>query len=108
MFFADTPMLHGFACERVCDVCVCVRVSVCVNLQIFFILRKKYSQVSCLHVYHHGIMPVSWWFGVKFVPGELCLILNRVLSVGTTFWLPALYKSFTYLLTYLLTYFTHT
>jgi elongation of very long chain fatty acids protein 7 len=36
---------------------------------IFFVLRKKYSQVTFLHVFHHGIMPVSWWFGVKFVPG---------------------------------------
>jgi elongation of very long chain fatty acids protein 7 len=56
----------------------------------FFILRKKFNQVSVLHVFHHGIMPVSWWFGnyyyytylnikyiyshylfkgVKFVPG---------------------------------------
>jgi elongation of very long chain fatty acids protein 7 len=36
---------------------------------IFFVLRKKNNQVSFLHVFHHGIMPVSWWFGVKFVPG---------------------------------------
>lgn len=36
---------------------------------IFFVLRKKSNQVSFLHVFHHGIMPVSWWFGVKFVPG---------------------------------------
>ncbi|BFZ17105.1 hypothetical protein BsWGS_20144 [Bradybaena similaris] len=36
---------------------------------IFFILRKKFNQVSFLHVFHHGIMPISWWFGVKLVPG---------------------------------------
>ncbi|GFO18908.1 elongation of very long chain fatty acids protein [Plakobranchus ocellatus] len=36
---------------------------------VFFILRKKFNQVSFLHVFHHGIMPVSWWFGVKLVPG---------------------------------------
>ncbi|XP_021373456.1 elongation of very long chain fatty acids protein 7-like [Mizuhopecten yessoensis] len=36
---------------------------------IFFIMRKKFSHVSFLHVFHHGIMPFSWWFGVKFVPG---------------------------------------
>ncbi|KAK3599820.1 hypothetical protein CHS0354_022386 [Potamilus streckersoni] len=35
----------------------------------FFIVRKKFNQVSFLHVFHHGIMPISWWFGVKFVPG---------------------------------------
>jgi len=36
---------------------------------VIFILRKKNSQVTFLHVFHHGIMPISWWFGVKFVPG---------------------------------------
>lgn len=36
---------------------------------IFFIMRKKYNQVTYLHVFHHGVMPFSWWFGVKFVPG---------------------------------------
>lgn len=36
---------------------------------VFFIVRKKFSQVTFLHVFHHGVMPVSWWFGVKFVPG---------------------------------------
>lgn len=35
----------------------------------FFILRKKNDQVSKLHVIHHGIMPFSVWFGVKFTPG---------------------------------------
>jgi len=36
---------------------------------IFFVLRKKYSHVSNLHVIHHGIMPMSVWWGVKFTPG---------------------------------------
>jgi len=35
----------------------------------FFFLRKKFTQVSLLHVIHHGIMPMSVWFGVKFTPG---------------------------------------
>lgn len=35
----------------------------------FFVLRKKNSQVSTLHVIHHGCMPMSVWFGVKFTPG---------------------------------------
>ncbi|GFS01646.1 elongation of very long chain fatty acids protein [Elysia marginata] len=38
-------------------------------VRVFFILRKKNNQVSFLHVFHHGIMPFSWWFGVKLVPG---------------------------------------
>ncbi|RWS29409.1 Elongation of very long chain fatty acids protein-like protein [Leptotrombidium deliense] len=36
---------------------------------IFFVLRKKFSHVSTLHVIHHGIMPFSVWWGLKFVPG---------------------------------------
>ncbi|KAG7299734.1 hypothetical protein JYU34_016736 [Plutella xylostella] len=36
---------------------------------IFFVMRKKYDHVSKLHVIHHGIMPMSVWFGVKFTPG---------------------------------------
>lgn len=36
---------------------------------LFFILRKKNEHVSTLHVIHHGIMPLSVWFGVKFAPG---------------------------------------
>lgn len=39
--------------------------------QVFFVLRKKYNQVTFLHVFHHGVMPASWWWGVKFVPGTL-------------------------------------
>uniref|UniRef100_A0A146LEX3 Elongation of very long chain fatty acids protein n=1 Tax=Lygus hesperus TaxID=30085 RepID=A0A146LEX3_LYGHE len=36
---------------------------------IFFVLRKKNDHVNRLHVIHHGIMPLSTWFGVKFTPG---------------------------------------
>ncbi|KAJ3626133.1 hypothetical protein MTP99_016651 [Tenebrio molitor] len=36
---------------------------------IFFVLRKKFSHVSTLHVIHHSIMPVSIWFGLKLAPG---------------------------------------
>jgi len=36
---------------------------------IFFIMRKKYEQVSALHVIHHGIMPFSVWWVAKYTPG---------------------------------------
>lgn len=36
---------------------------------IFFVMRKKNDHVNKLHVIHHGIMPLSTWFGVKFTPG---------------------------------------
>jgi len=38
--------------------------------QVFFVLRKKNNHVSTLHVIHHGCMPMSVWFGVKFTPGR--------------------------------------
>ncbi|WAR19572.1 ELOV7-like protein [Mya arenaria] len=37
--------------------------------EVFFILRKKTNQVTFLHVFHHGCLPVFWWWGVKAVPG---------------------------------------
>lgn len=40
--------------------------------QIFFILRKKHSQVTFLHVYHHATMIFNWWLGVKYVAGGQC------------------------------------
>ncbi|XP_033103813.1 elongation of very long chain fatty acids protein 4-like, partial [Anneissia japonica] len=35
----------------------------------FFIVRKKNSQLSFLHVYHHSSMFLLWWIGVKWVAG---------------------------------------
>nr|ACO10630.1 Elongation of very long chain fatty acids protein AAEL008004 [Caligus rogercresseyi] len=34
-----------------------------------FVLRKKFTHISLLHVVHHGIMPISVWPGARFVPG---------------------------------------
>jgi len=36
---------------------------------IFFVARKKFSHVSFLHVFHHGIMPIMCWFGPRFIGG---------------------------------------
>ncbi|XP_055933131.1 elongation of very long chain fatty acids protein 1-like isoform X1 [Argiope bruennichi] len=36
---------------------------------IFFVLRKKESQISPLHVFHHSLVPITLWFGIKFGPG---------------------------------------
>jgi len=36
---------------------------------IFFILRKKFNQITFLHVFHHGTMVFNWWLTVKYVPG---------------------------------------
>jgi len=36
---------------------------------LFFLLRKKFTHLSVLHVIHHGIMPLTAWSGVKWVGG---------------------------------------
>ncbi|GFY41949.1 elongation of very long chain fatty acids protein AAEL008004 [Trichonephila inaurata madagascariensis] len=36
---------------------------------IFFILRKKESQISTLHVFHHSLVPITLWFGIKYGAG---------------------------------------
>ncbi|KAI5695446.1 hypothetical protein M8J77_005241, partial [Diaphorina citri] len=36
---------------------------------IIFVLRKKFSSVSFLHVYHHTGMVMLTWSGVKWFPG---------------------------------------
>uniref|UniRef100_A0A2K6GXW9 Elongation of very long chain fatty acids protein n=1 Tax=Propithecus coquereli TaxID=379532 RepID=A0A2K6GXW9_PROCO len=38
---------------------------------VIFILRKKDGQVTFLHVFHHSVLPWSWWWGVKFAPGGM-------------------------------------
>lgn len=35
---------------------------------VFFVLRKKQSQITFLHVFHHSVMPWSWWWGVTLTP----------------------------------------
>lgn len=39
------------------------------HFQIFFVLRKKDSQVTFLHLYHHSLTPLETWICVKFIPG---------------------------------------
>ena len=36
---------------------------------IFFIMRKKFNQVSALHVIHHSTLPWLSWWGPRFVGG---------------------------------------
>eukprot|EP01118_Nematostelium_gracile_P012230 TRINITY_DN4437_c0_g1_i1.p1 TRINITY_DN4437_c0_g1~~TRINITY_DN4437_c0_g1_i1.p1 ORF type:complete len:254 (-),score=54.28 TRINITY_DN4437_c0_g1_i1:96-857(-) len=33
------------------------------------ILRKKFDQISFLHVYHHASVLVMWWFNTLYYPG---------------------------------------
>ena len=38
---------------------------------VFFVLRKKFDQITHLHVIHHTIMPLSVWWGVRYVPSGI-------------------------------------
>ncbi|XP_063795402.1 very long chain fatty acid elongase 1 [Pseudophryne corroboree] len=38
---------------------------------VFFVLRKKNGQITFLHIFHHSVLPFSWWWGVKFGPGGM-------------------------------------
>ncbi|KAA8590018.1 hypothetical protein FQN60_013383 [Etheostoma spectabile] len=45
---------------------------------LFFILRKKNSQLTFLHIYHHGPLMFNWWAGIKYVAGgQSCSVLHR-------------------------------
>ena len=38
-------------------------------LQLCFVARKKFGHISFLHVVHHGILPLSTFPGVRWLPG---------------------------------------
>lgn len=38
---------------------------------IFFVLRKKDSQISFLHIYHHTITFTFSWYYLKYLPGKV-------------------------------------
>jgi len=42
---------------------------------VFFVLRKKYSHVSFLHVFHHAAVPIGFWIGIKFAFVPVCCFL---------------------------------
>lgn len=35
---------------------------------VFFVLRKKQTQITFLHVFHHSFMPWTWWWGITLTP----------------------------------------
>lgn len=36
---------------------------------VFFVLRKKKEQITFLHVFHHSVVPLFCWIGIKLAPG---------------------------------------
>jgi len=56
---------------------------------IFFVLRKKFSHLSTLHVVHHGIMPFTAWWGIRYVGGghtTFCGFLNMGVHIVMYFY----------------------
>ena len=46
---------------------------------VFFVLRKKSSQVTTLHIVHHGILPITVWPGLRYANGgntAVCCVVN--------------------------------
>ena len=39
---------------------------------VLMVLRKKSSQITFLHVFHHATMLNIWWWVMTFIPGGLC------------------------------------
>ncbi|KAK0166809.1 hypothetical protein PV327_004292 [Microctonus hyperodae] len=47
---------------------------------VFFVLRKKQRQISALHVWHHSMMTITSWIGVRFFPGGHVTLLGVINS----------------------------
>ncbi|XP_067937447.1 very long chain fatty acid elongase 4-like [Watersipora subatra] len=76
------PQFNGPACApvdysnnpssmRLLSICWLYLITKCIHLSetAVFVLRKKNSQISFLHVYHHASMPILWWITVKHCGG---------------------------------------
>lgn len=51
---------------------------------VFMVLKKKYSQITFLHVYHHGGMVISTWAAIRYGPGGhsiYVLVLNSIVHI---------------------------
>ncbi|XP_027016316.1 elongation of very long chain fatty acids protein 1a [Tachysurus fulvidraco] len=52
---------------------------------VFFVLRKKHSQVTFLHIFHHSFLPWSWWWGITLTPaggmGSFHAMVNAMVHV---------------------------
>lgn len=47
---------------------------------VFFVLRKKYNQITFLHVYHHTVMPIVSWGCTKYYPGGHEIFIGSINS----------------------------
>ncbi|KAK9731272.1 GNS1/SUR4 family [Popillia japonica] len=51
---------------------------------VFFILKKKNNRLSFFHIYHHSVMPLCSWIGVKFFAGGHGTLLGFINSFHHT------------------------
>ncbi|XP_034470320.1 elongation of very long chain fatty acids protein 1a [Hippoglossus hippoglossus] len=49
---------------------------------VFFVLRKKQSQITFLHVFHHSVMPWTWWWGVTLTPAGGMGTFHAMVNAG--------------------------
>lgn len=49
--------------------------------KVFFIIRKKFTQTSFLHVYHHSGMIVLSWIGTKYIAGGQTVVIPFLNSI---------------------------
>ncbi|CAH1644071.1 unnamed protein product [Spodoptera littoralis] len=47
---------------------------------VFFVLRKKTSQVTFLHVYHHAMMVIVTWSFLKYEPTYMMIFIRNINS----------------------------
>ncbi|XP_046390314.1 elongation of very long chain fatty acids protein 7-like [Ischnura elegans] len=48
---------------------------------VFFVLRKKLSQLTFLHLYHHSTMIFNWYLGTLYLPGGQAFFSGLVNSL---------------------------
>ena len=79
--YSDNPL--GY---RTLRVGYCFFISKFIDLidTIFFVLRKKYNQITFLHLSHHGLVPIITCFGIRFLNGgntHFCGLINAFVHV---------------------------
>nr|QKO01441.1 fatty acid elongase 7 [Locusta migratoria] len=64
--FSDAP--DALEVASICWLYFIVKVTDLLDT-VFFVLRKKYNQITFLHVYHHAAMVFGTWIASKYLPG---------------------------------------
>ncbi|XP_037874916.1 elongation of very long chain fatty acids protein 4 [Bombyx mori] len=52
---------------------------------VFFVLRKKYSQITFLHLYHHTVMVIATWAMLKYWPSHTLIYIGFINSLVHVF-----------------------